>query len=208
MNSSKNRKVCRMMSTPEVQRLKMAWLAAKEVGDTQAQMRLILDHPQEQAALVDFIAAYHAIGGADTKSVESDTPLLALTQRACQSALERVFEPETIANLGELRKGRQLSKVEVAKGLHLGIDVWNKFEEGAIELVSLSQRQLQRLAEFFQVSVEQFSTLLSQSQPTFIANRRQTREAADKDQGPRKQSFADAIDRGTMSKEDKQLWLD
>lgn len=198
-----------MMNTPEVQRLKMAWLAAKEVGDAQAQMRLLLDHPQEQAALVDFIAAYHTIGGADTKSVEFDTPLLALTQCACQSALERVFEPElAIANLGELRKGHQLSKVEAAKGLRLGIDVWNKFEEGAIELVSLSQRQLQRLAEFFQVSMEQFSTLLSQSQPAFTANRRQRREAADKEQGSRKQSFADAIDRSTMSKEDKQLWLD
>jgi len=198
-----------MMNTPEVQRLKMAWLAAKEVGDTQAQMRLLLDHPQEQAALIDFIAAYRAIGGADADTVEPDAPLLALTQRACQNALERVFEPElAIASLGELRKSRQLSKVETAKGLHLGIDVWNKFEEGAIELVSLSQRQLQRLAEFFQVSVEQFSTLLSQSQPAFTANRRQTREAADKEQGPRKQSFADAIDRGTMSKEDKQLWLE
>lgn len=198
-----------MMNTPKVQRLKMAWLAAKEVSDTQAQIRLLLDHPQEQAALIDFIAAYHTIGGADADTAEPDALLLALTQRACQSALERVFEPKlTIANLGELRKGRQLSKVEAAKGLHLGIDVWNKFEEGAIELVSLSQRQLQRLAEFFQVSVEQFSTLLSQSQPAFTANRRQTREAADKEQGPPKQNFADAIDRSTMSKEDKQLWLE
>ena len=142
------------------------------------------------------------------KSIETDAPLLALTQRACQSALERVFEPQlTVATLGELRKSRQLSKVEVAKGLHLGIDVWNKFEEGAIEIVSLSQRQLQRLAQFFQVSIEQFSTLLNHSQPAFSINRRQTSEAAHQEQGPRKQSIADAINRSTMSKEDKQLWL-
>lgn len=197
-----------MTNTPEVQRLKMAWLAAKEVGDTQAQMRLLLDHPQEQAALVDFMAAHHAIAVVDTENGEFDTPLLALTQRACQSALERVFTSElAIANLGELRKHRQLSKVEAAKGLRLSTDVWNKFEEGAIELVSLSERQLQRLAAFFQVSVEQFSMLLSQSQPTFTANRRQTRAAADKEQGPRKQTFADAIGRSTMSKEQKQVWV-
>jgi len=197
------------MNTPELQRLKMAWLAAKEADDTQTQMRLLHDHPTEQETLVDFIAAYHAIGRADVESVEPDASLLALTQRACQSALERVFEPQpAIATLSELRKSRHLNKVEVAKGLHLGIDVWNKFEEGAIELVSLSQRQLQRLAEFFQVNVEQFSTLLNHSQPAFTVNRRQTREAADKDQGPSKQSFADAINRSTMSKEDKQLWLD
>jgi transcriptional regulator with XRE-family HTH domain len=194
------------MNSSELQRLKMAWLAAKENGDTQIQMRLIRDNPTEQEALIDFIAAYHAIGGAEREATESSTPLLALTQRACQNALERVFEPQlAVATLSELRKSRHLNKVEVAKALHLGIDVWNKFEEGAIELASLSQRQLQRLAEFFQVSIEQFSTLLGHSQPTFIVNRRQTREAADKEQGPRKQSFADAINRSTMSKEDKEL---
>ena len=197
------------MNSSELQRLKMAWLAAKEDGDTQIQMRLIRDNPTEQEALIDFIAAYHAIGGAEREATESSTPLLALTQRACQNALERVFEPQlAVATLSELRKSRHLNKVEVAKALHLGIDVWNKFEEGAIELASLSQRQLQRLAEFFQVSIEQFSTLLGHSQPTFIVNRRQTREAADKEQGPRKQSFTDAINRSTMSKEDKELWLE
>jgi transcriptional regulator with XRE-family HTH domain len=197
------------MNTPELQRLKMAWLAAKETNDTQTQIRLLRDHPTEQEALIDFVAAYHATSRTDVESIASDVPLLALTQRACQSALERVFEPQlAVATLSELRKSRHLNKVEVAKGLHLGVDVWNKFEEGAIELVSLSQRQLQRLAEFFQVSVEQFGTLLDHSQPAFTMNRRQTREAADKDQGPRKQSFADAINRSTMSKEYKQLWLE
>lgn len=199
------------MNTPELQRLKMAWLTAKEAGDTQAQMGLLRDNPTEQEALIDFIAAYHAIGRADKESIEPSTPLLALTQRACRSALERVFESQpqvTVATLSELRKSRHLNKVEVAKALHLGIDVWNKFEEGAIELVSMSQRQVQRLAEFFQVSVEQFGTLLNHSQPTFTVNRRQTREAAEKEQGPCKQSFADAINRSTMSKEDKGLWLE
>jgi transcriptional regulator with XRE-family HTH domain len=189
----------------KLQSLKMAWLAANEAGDMQTQIRLLCENPAEQEALVDFIAAYHAITREDRESTE----LLALTQRACQSALERVFEPQlAVATLSELRKSRHLSKVDTAKALHLGIDVWNKFEEGAIELVSLSQRQLQRLADFFQVSVEQFSTLLNQSHPGFTLNRRQTHEAADKEQGPRKQSFADAINRSTMSKEEKALWLE
>ena len=173
------------MNTPELQRLKMAWLAAKENNDTQTQIRLLRDHPTEQEALIDFVAAYHATSRTDAESTAADVPLLALTQRACQSALERVFEPQfAVATLSELRKSRHLNKVEVAKGLHLGVDVWNKFEEGAIELVSLSQRQLQRLAGFFQVSVEQFGTLLDHSQPAFTMNRRQTREAAHEAQRP------------------------
>ncbi|HZR39851.1 MAG TPA: helix-turn-helix transcriptional regulator [Ktedonobacteraceae bacterium] len=196
------------MNTPELQRLKMAWLAAKETGNTEAQMRLLQDYPGEQDALIDFIAAYHASGGADT--IEMDTPLLALTQRACQAVLERVFDTQVaLASLGELRKSRSLSKVDVAKGLRLSVDVWNKFESGAIELVSLSQRQVERVAQFFQISVEQFGSLLNNSQPAVSLNRRQTREAArNEQQGPQKQTFAEAIARSTMSKEDKQFWLE
>ncbi len=198
------------MNTPELQRLKMAWLAAKEAGDTHTQMCLLRDHPTEQDAMINFIAANCAIDRADVESrrPEPDAPLVALTQRACQRALERVFEPHpAIATLSELRKSHQLSKVDVAKALHLGIDVWNKFEEGAIELASLSQRHVQRLAQFFHISVEQFSTLLTHSQTAFTLHRRQTRAAAHQQQGPRKQSLADAINRSTMSHEDKQLWL-
>ena len=55
------------MNTLELQHLKMAWLAAKEAGDTQTQMRLLRDHPTEQEALVDFIAAYHAISKTDVE---------------------------------------------------------------------------------------------------------------------------------------------
>ncbi len=196
------------MNTPEVQGLKMAWLAAKEAGDTPTQFSLLRDHPGEQAALIDFIAAYHATVG--IQLAEDQDKLSALTQRACQSALERVFAPQLVAaSLVELRKSRNMSKVDVAQGLRLSVDVWNKFEAGAIEMVSLSQRQLERLARFFQVSVEQFGNLLNSSQPAVSMNRRQTRGASrSQRQGPQKQSFTDAIERSAMSKEDKSFWLE
>lgn len=196
------------MNTPKLQQLKMAWLAAKESGDTRMQMSLLCDHPEEQAALIDFIAAYHATGGA--AYVEQDAPLLELTQQACQTALDRVFDTQMVAaSLGELRKSRQMSKVDVAKGLRLTVDVWNKFEAGAIELVSLSQHQLERLAQFFQVSVDQFGRMLDHSQPALTLNRRQTRGASrDQQQGPQKQSFAQAVARSEMSNEDRRFWLE
>jgi transcriptional regulator with XRE-family HTH domain len=196
--------------TSDIQQLKMAWLAAKEAGDVQMQMRLLRDHPEQQDQLIDFIAGYAATSGTDKAEA-----LLPLTQRALQSAFDRVFSSETAtiqvtaSNLSELRKHRQLSKLAVARGLRLSMDVWEKFEAGAIELVSLSQRQLERLAQFFQISTEQFSTLLSNSQPAFTLNRRQTREGArSEQQGPRKQSLAEAIAHSTMSKEDKRFWLE
>jgi transcriptional regulator with XRE-family HTH domain len=101
-----------------------------------------------------------------------------------------------------------MKKTTVAQGLRLSLDVWNKFENGAIELASLSARQLERLAQFFHVSVEQFSTLLTASQPATTLNFRQTREAASKQQGPQRQSFADAIGRSTMSQQDREFWLE
>jgi len=200
------------MNTFELQRLKMAWLTAKESGDAQAQMRLLQENPTEREALIDFITAYHATGGAEP--IDENAALLPLTQRAYQRALSRVFEQQTapsasFANLAALRKERNLSKVDVARGLHLSVDVWSKFEAGAIELLSLSQRQLERIAGFFQVSIDQFGTLLDASQPAVTLNRRQTQAAASSDhQAPKKQTFAEAIDRSNMSKEDKQFWLD
>jgi transcriptional regulator with XRE-family HTH domain len=196
------------MNAFELQRLKMAWLAAKEAGDTQTQMRILQDNPTEQDELINFIAAYHATGG--DEKVEQDVPMLALTQRALQSALDRVFEPQpAFATLAALRKSRNLSKLDVAKGLRLSVDVWNKFEAGAIELVSLSERQLERITHFFEIGVDQFASMLSGSQPSITLNRRQTREAArNTQQGPQIQSFAEAIKRSNMSKEDKQFWLE
>ncbi len=196
----------------------MAWLAARESGNMQEQVRLLRelsDRPEEQDALVDFIAAYTATDSNDGVAEEAEIVLLPLTQRALRTAFTRVFAVQeqaqpvlTFTSLSELRKSLHLKKLEVAQGLRLSIDVWNKFEDGAIELVSLSSHQLSRLANFFQISTEQFGLLLNNSQPTFTQNRRQTAEAAQKKQGAQKQSMANAIARSTMSREDKQFWLE
>ena len=203
----------------ELQQLKMAWLAAEESGNKQAQIALIRNlstKPDVQADLVDFIAAYYAT------STYEDEPLLALTQRANTVALERVMgvmatetsaASSSIATLGELRKARNLTKQAAARGLRLSADVWEQFERGAIELASLSQRQLERLAAFFQINPEQFGTLLTGSSPTFVLNRRQTRQGVKKapkeetDSEAKKQSFKRAISRSTMSEEEKKFWL-
>lgn len=189
------------MSTSELQSLKMAWLAAKEAGDTQARLRLLQDHPSKQDELITFIAAYAATEGQDEEQP------LALTQRAMQTALERVFvDPQAVpATLAELRKQSNRSKAAVAKALRLSIDVWQLFEDGTIELVSLSQRQLDRFAQFFQVSSEQFGIMLTQSQPSLGINRRQTQASAQQD-AKKRMSFKQAIARSTMTKEDKKFW--
>ena len=196
------------MNTYELQQLKMAWIAAKEAGDTHAQALILRDHPEAQAALADFIAAYAFtnLNDADT----SEQTLLPLTQRAMQTALTRIFEKQaTATTLQELRTQQGLSMVNAARGLRLSVDVWKKFESGAIELVSLSEKQLARLASFFQLSSEQFGPLLNNSQPAFTLNRRQTGQAARQEQqSPKKQTFAEAITKSTMTKEEKHFWLD
>jgi transcriptional regulator with XRE-family HTH domain len=197
------------MNRVELQQLKLAWIAAREADDIHTQVALLRDHPEAQADLIDFIAAYSATK-LEPESGEEQAALLPLTQRASQTALERVFTPRPMAtNLQQLRMQRGLTMISTARGLRLSVDVWKKFEAGAIELASLSEKQLQRLAHFFQVPLEQFSTLLHNSQPTFALNRRQTAQAArSKQQGLSKSSFAEAVEKSTMSKEEKQLWLE
>lgn len=206
----------KVMNTQELQQLKMAWVAAKEAGDTQGQVALLRNNPAARGALIDFIAAYHATDGVGPDA--QHTALLPLTQRASQRALERVFGSQEqtqvapmAANLRALRMHRGLTLVNAAKGLRLGVDVWKKFEDGAVALVSLSGKQLERLATFFQISAEQFGMVLSKSQPSFVLDRRQTGSAAyqqQKQQGPREQSFAEALEKSNMAAEDKRFWLE
>lgn len=195
------------MNMQELQQIKMAWLAAEEAGDTPTKLALLRDHPDLQEELIDFVAAYHVTSPAGT-----EPGTLPMTRRAMQSALARVFQPQTVAvpaaSLRELRSGQGLSLVEAARGLRLGVDVWKKFEDGLIELSSLGERQLTRLATFFKVTGEQFATMLNQSQPALTINRRQTAEAAARQQHLPRQSFTEALEKSTMSAEDKQAWLE
>ncbi|HEY1352643.1 MAG TPA: hypothetical protein VGF67_23740 [Ktedonobacteraceae bacterium] len=196
------------MNGKQLQQIKMAWLAAEEAGDTQVKLALLRDYPDLQDILVDFVAAYHI-----TSPAGAEPEVLPLSLRAVHSALKRVFETQPVAasasNLRELRSERGLSLVETARGLSLGIDVWKKFEDGLIELTSLGERQLGRLAAFFQISGEQFGMLLNGSQPAFTLNRRQTAEAARREQQSfARQSFAQALEKSTMASEDRQLWLE
>jgi len=195
------------MNNDELQQLKVAWLAAEEAGDKDRQLALLRDHPDAQEPLIDFIAAYHITepGEENAQQVE----ILPLTQRALATTLERVFSPSLAqGGLRQLREQTGLSLVETARGLHLGIDVWKKFEDGVIELVSLSERQLVRLANFFHVGVEQFGTMLNISQPIPTLDRRQTAQAARNTLNKqKKQSFAEAVKKSTMSRDEKKEWL-
>jgi transcriptional regulator with XRE-family HTH domain len=195
------------MNNDELRHLKMTWLAAEDAGDKDVQLALLRDHPDAQEALIDFIATYRITDPGEKNAQQVE--ILPLTQRAFATTLERVFSPSMAhTGLRELREQNGLSLVETARGLHLGIDVWKKFEDGVIELISLSERQLARLAHFFHVNAEQFGNMLNASYPIPTLDRRQTAQAArntfDKQ---KKQSFTEAIHKSTMSKEEKREWL-
>lgn len=196
------------MNMQELHQIKMAWLAAEEAGDTSLKLALLRDYPDLQDQLIEFVAAYHV-----TSQAGAEPEILPMTQRAMQSALERTFAPQTqplpVANLRELRTSRGLSLSAAARGLHLGLDVWKKFEDGLIELSSLGERQLARLAAFFQVNSEQFGAMLTHSQPSLVVHRRQTAAAAKHEQQhAQKQRFAEALAKSTMSPAEQRAWLE
>ena len=195
------------MNNEELQQLKMAWLAAEDEGETERQLALLRDHPNEQESLIDFIAAYHITEPVEENSQQIE--ILPLTQRALVSSLERVLSHSMVHDgLRQMREQMGLSLVETARGLRLGIDVWKKFEDGVIEFVSLSERQLERLTNFFHVGAEQFGSMLNNSQPVSTLDRRQTARAARSTLSQqKKQSFADAVKKSSMSKEEKKEWL-
>jgi len=195
------------MNNDELQQLKMAWLAAEDAGDTERQLELLREHPNAQEPLIDFIAAYHITEPVNENVQQVE--ILPLTQRAFASTLERVFRHSMVqGGLRQMREQMGLSLVETARGLRLGNDVWKKFEDGVIELVSLSERQLERLANFFHVGAEQFGTLLNNSQPVPTIDRRQTAQAARNTLGQqKKQRFAEAVKKSSMSREEKKEWL-
>ena len=169
--------------------------------------RVVRDHPNAQEPLIDFIAAYHITEPVNENVQQVE--ILPLTQRAFASTLERVFRHSMVqGGLRQMREQMGLSLVETARGLRLGNDVWKKFEDGVIELVSLSERQLERLANFFHVGAEQFGSMLNNSQPVPTIDRRQTAQAARNTPGQqKKQSFAEAIKKSSMSREEKKEWL-
>src|SRR5260370_17436977 len=124
------------MNNNELQRIKMAWLAAEEVGDKQIQLALLLDNPEAQEALIDFIATYRF-----TDPVEADAQqaaLLPLTQRAYATALERVLGPSFLpADLRQLRVQKGLSLAEAATRLHMRVDVSQTLVHRFIDLLHL-----------------------------------------------------------------------
>jgi transcriptional regulator with XRE-family HTH domain len=194
------------MNEKEMQHIKMAWLAAEDSGDRASQIALLRDYPDAQDELIDFIAAYYMTEAA---AAESET-ILPLTERAMQTAMQRVFgSPLATADLRSLRARMGLSLTQAARGLRMGADVWKKFEDGIIDLYSLSERHLARLAQFFHVSAEEFGALLQNSSPVPTLNRRQTAQAARESerQPQRKQSFAEAIEKSGMTKAEKKEWL-
>ncbi len=194
------------MSTYELQQLKLAWLAAQEAGDALSQQRLLLDHPQQRQELIDFIIAYYASGSETSdEQDEQNSAVIMMTQRATQAALTRVFFAQTVT---ELRKKRNLGKLETAQALRLAANVWQKLEDGKIRAASLSSGQLERLAQFFQVSTQQFIAALHNSNPVLATFRRQTIQGARAPEPqPNSEDFADAVQRSNMPDADKQFWL-
>lgn len=109
----------------------------------------------------------------------------------------------TLENLTELHVERSWSKVEAARSLRLGVDLWDKFEQGIIHAESLTCGQVARLAEGFAVGPALFLALLKQSrpQPPGVCRRWGVTHYARP-----AQSFALALARSGMSARDKRFW--
>jgi transcriptional regulator with XRE-family HTH domain len=206
---------------PELMRLKMELVAAREHGEGGALSRMLVAHPRHVAALAEFAAALVATSGYERETLTAET--MAVAARAEARALATVF-PVTApvaasesarsasggfgalaaASLKALRRARGVSLSAAARRLGLGLDVLSDLEAGLINASSVPDRLTRALGELLQTTAEQVRAALdaqSAVRPALQLNRSSDGDVLMRD-------FADAVRLSTsMSPEQKTEWL-
>jgi len=203
---------------PELMRLKMELVAAREHGEGGALSRMLVAHPRHVAALTEFAAALVATSGYERETLTAET--MAVAARAEARALATVFPvtapvaasksassgfgARAVASLKALRRARGVSLSAAARRLGLGLDVLSDLEAGLINASSVPDRLTRALGELLQTTAEQVHAALdaqSAVRPALQLNRSSDGDVPMRD-------FAEAVRLSTsMSPEQKTEWL-
>jgi DNA-binding transcriptional regulator YiaG len=189
----------------------IALIEAFERGEDQA---LVLEwlrrYPHLSDAITDFMLTLRLLDGPE---VTLDPALNAAIERGMARGLERAYAatPAPVMNLVAALQAAQVTKPQLAKMLHIGTQVVDKFVQGQIALASVPQRFLAQVAQALNASMEQVQTWANQSVAVTANLRRDTSArlpGADDAMAP--QSFAEAVracSPKSMSAADKTAWL-
>ncbi|MEO7000727.1 MAG: helix-turn-helix transcriptional regulator [Ktedonobacterales bacterium] len=203
----------------DLMRAKMALVAAREQGATEALGAELVKHPADADELTTFAMALIATASYDAEPIPADVCEVAARARTQAFAVvfgEPVAAPVAVAapqgalagmlSLKALRQARGLGMKTVAERLGLGADVLSALEAGRIAVASVPERLTNALGELLGASLDQLTGAMSLSvQP---ALRRSQVGAVKGDQAPAPLDFAEVVRQSpSMSAQQKAAWL-
>ena len=186
-------------------------IEAFERGEDQA---IIMDwvkrYPQLSDDIVNFMLALHIVDGPD---VAIDLTLDATIERGMALGMQRIHATAPVAqmNLVAAMQAASVTKSQLAKHLHIGLKVVDKFVQGQIALASIPQRFFTQIAQALNASIDHVQSWAEQSTAAVATLRRAQAHAPDATAQPvAQESFADAVrtcSPKSMSEADRSLWL-
>ncbi len=198
---------------------KLALVAARERGETDALARALRASPAQANALADFALALTATDSYGNEALTPDVSEIAAAARA--RAFTAVFGAEAAdvapalaasaqaRSLKALRQARGVTLSAAARALGLGVDVLSALEAGRVRASSAPRQLTEALSGLLDATVDQISAALgAQAAP---ALRRGALDASHTRESPESSAqldFADAVLLSqSMTPEEKARWL-
>ena len=186
-------------------------IEAFERGEDQT---IVLDwvkrYPQLSDDIVNFMLALRIVDGPD---VAIDPTLDAAIERGMALGMQRIHAaaPAAQMNLVAAMQAAGVTKPQLAKHLHIGLKVVDKFVQGQIALASIPQRFFAQIAQSLNASIDQVQSWAQQSSVVVATLRRAQAHAPEATPQPvAQESFAEAVrtcSPKSMSATDRALWL-
>ncbi len=203
-------------NTPELPRdLQIQLIEAFERGDSGFAVTCMGRHPDLSDAISSFMLALVAVSGPGAP--EDDAELDAVVTRGTRKGLERFFAAQAAAlvpavtTLSEAMRAASVSKIRLARQLHLGVDVVDLLVSGRINLATVPRRLFERVGATLGASLDQARRWAEaaqsgpQASPALLRGKAAPPDASDATPAL---SFIQVVQgSGNMSDADKADWL-
>lgn len=197
---------------------KMEMVAARELGESAALLRVLTAYPQATAELTEFNAALVATAGYEREELTPAVESIAARARSRAFAtifpVARTAPAETagqraLATLRSLRRARGLSMKGLAARLGLGADVVGGLESGYIRVASIPEKLVHGLSDALNATADQIRLALQTQASLAPALLRSQAGASVETPEQPMLDFAEAIKLSpSMTAEQKSSWLE
>jgi len=191
--------------------MQVALIEAFERGDDQTMVLDCLNrYPHLNDEIITFMVALRVMDGPEPElASETEAALLRGLDRGMQRVL--ALSPVQAQSLADAMTAAGVGKQQLARHVHIGATVIERFVQGKIALATIPQRFFALVAEVMNAPAEQVRLWAEQSYAVQSSFRRdQARVPGADDATPQTISFADAVREvspRSMTEDDRQMWL-